>query len=294
MNKTIIVVPCYNEARRLDVSAFEAWGTSSAFDLLFVDDGSSDETAAVLDALCRRMPGSACWLSLPRNQGKAEAVRLGMQRALDMGASVTGYLDADLATSLNEMARILKMLEELDKQVALASRIRMLGVDIKRLTMRHYLGRVFANVAAWALQMPVYDTQCGAKAFVRSRALEAALAEPFLSRWAFDVELLGRLAVGEPDVRGVAEDEFVEVPLRRWHDIPGYHWRFHDLAKMGLDLLRIQRDLVRRRRLCAACQLALLKTPQSQRNNDSLAMSKKYQAPEVEGQPQPIILANQR
>ncbi len=247
--KTIIVMPCFNEARRLDLPALEAWSAAPAFELLFVDDGSKDDTATVLDALCRRMHGTGSLFRLPQNQGKAEAVRQGMLHALQTGASITGYLDADLATSLSEMARILDVLDNTGKEVALGSRIRMLGADIQRFTRRHYLGRVFATLASLTLRMPVYDTQCGAKAFRRSKALEAALAEPFLSRWAFDVELLGRLQLGTPETPGLALIAFVEVPLRRWHDIPGYDWRLPDFVRMGVDLFRIRRDLGRRRRL---------------------------------------------
>ena len=126
--------------------------------------------------------------------------------------------------------------------------MRMLGMDIKRLTLRHYLGRIFANFAAWTLKIPIYDTQCGAKAFRRCAALELALRDPFLSRWAFDVELLGRLLLGGDNVSGLREEDFVEVPLRRWHDIPGFHWRFHDLLRMGFDLLSIRRNLSLRHR----------------------------------------------
>ena len=52
-------------------------------------------------------------------------------------------------------------------------------------------------MASLILHARVYDTQCGAKLFRRSAALEAALADPFLSRWSFDVELLGRMLIGD-------------------------------------------------------------------------------------------------
>ena len=69
----------------------------------------------------------------------------------------------------------------------------MMGTDIRRSAVRHYTGRLFATAGSLVLGVPVYDTQCGAKAFRVTDALRAALAEPFVSRWAFDVEVLGRL-----------------------------------------------------------------------------------------------------
>jgi hypothetical protein len=124
----------------------------------------------------------------------------------------------------------------------------MLGTDIRRFTSRHYMGRVFATMASIALKLPVYDTQCGAKAFRRSKTLESALARPFLSRWAFDVELIGRLLKGTPTDSGIPESAFVEVPLRTWHDIPGCHYGIRDLVRMSFDVLRIGREVRRDQR----------------------------------------------
>ena len=78
-----LVVPCYDEARRLDVAAFvralDAW---PALRLLFVDDGSTDDTRAVLDGLAAARPARASVLALPRNGGKAGAVWAGLRHAL--------------------------------------------------------------------------------------------------------------------------------------------------------------------------------------------------------------------
>jgi hypothetical protein len=131
--------------------------------------------------------------------------------------------------------------------VVLGSRVALLGADIHRTASRHYLGRVFASVASLVLDARVYDTQCGAKLFRRSPALEAALAVPFLSRWAFDVELLGRLLAGAPGVPGVATSEVVEVPLRTWRDVPGSKLAPSAMVGALADLARIRRDLARRR-----------------------------------------------
>src|SRR6185369_2437155 len=87
------------------------------------------------------------------------------------------------------------------------------------------------------LHLGVYDTQCGAKLFRRSPALLAALAQPFRSRWAFDVELLQRLLRGRDGVPAIAASDFLEEPLEVWRDVPGS--KLHPATAMlaGLSLL---------------------------------------------------------
>ena len=247
--KTIIVVPCYNEAKRLTCDAFLQSAVDHHVEWMFVDDGSRDNTAEVLTGLCQRLGKAGSLLRLRPNRGKGEAVRRGMLQALRDGAVITGYFDADLSTPPEELLRLIRVLEEDTKAVALGSRVRLLGMDIARSTGRHLLGRVFATCASFLLRMPVYDTQCGAKAFRRIPALEAALEEPFLSRWAFDVELLGRLAIGTATTPALPMAGFVEVPLKQWHDVAGSRLGLRDYPCIVRDLVRIWRDLNRRRAL---------------------------------------------
>jgi glycosyltransferase involved in cell wall biosynthesis len=244
-----VVVPCYNEADRLEggpLLAFLDARPDAA--LMFVDDGSKDRTRAVLDELAARRPDRVRAMSLPENRGKAEAVRQGLREALAAGVSVVGYLDADLSTPPSELPRLLEALARPGVDVALGARVALLGRDIQRSTIRHLLGRVFATAASFMLHAPVYDTQCGAKLFRASPALDAALAEPFLSRWAFDVELLGRLLAGAPGVAPLPLSAIVEVPLATWRDVGGSKLGPAAMARTLKDLVVIGADLAARRR----------------------------------------------
>ena len=252
---SILVIPCYNEAERLDDQALLSLvgGEIPATRLLLVDDGSRDATGARLAALARRAPGRIEALTLDQNRGKAEAVRQGLHQALARGAGVVGYFDADLSTPVAEIRRLLGLLEGRDEILAvIGARISLLGNHIHRSHTRHYLGRVFATLASLILQARVYDTQCGAKLFRRSPALEAALRDPFLSRWSFDVELLGRLLVGDATVPAIAESQILEVPLREWRDVPGSKLRFTAMAGALKELAEIASDLSRRRKAASA------------------------------------------
>jgi glycosyltransferase involved in cell wall biosynthesis len=245
---TLIVIPCYREAERFSPEDFAALFDIDGLGLILVDDGSKDATPEVLQAFAATQPARAEVLSLPENRGKGEAVRAGMQRAIAMGAEVIGYLDADLATPVFELERLLDEMRAHQVDAVLASRVALLGADIRRSPARHYLGRIFATAASLTLQLRLYDSQCGAKLFRDGPAFRSAVGEPFLSRWAFDVELIGRLVVGAPGVPGLERDSFREVPLRQWTDAGGSKLGPGAMIRSAADLARIAADLRRRRR----------------------------------------------
>jgi dolichyl-phosphate beta-glucosyltransferase len=251
VQEVTLVVPCYNEERRLDKKAFLGLAHDSEIGIVFVDDGSRDGTRTTLSALCEQDVNLSL-VALERNVGKAEAVRQGLLHALDGGARIVGYIDADLATPPREIKRLVGVLRDTPGlDVVLAARVARLGANIQRNSARHYLGRVFASAASLVLSLRVYDTQCGAKVMRSSPALHDALREPFLSRWAFDVELLGRLLAGSADAAPVSKDAFLEVPLEEWRDVAGTRLRLGSMVRATVHLLGIRRALADRRRAAA-------------------------------------------
>ncbi len=232
-----IVVPCYNEANRLRRDGFVELLKAPIGKVLFVNDGSKDSTESELRALASTRPSSFSVLSLAVNGGKGEAVRAGLLEAIAQGASIVGYYDADLATPPDEMVRIVESLQNNHGQMAMGSRVALLGRAIDRKATRHYMGRVFATLASVALKLRVYDTQCGAKALLVTDALRHALSKPFRSRWAFDVELIGRLRNA-----GVPDTAFREVPLRTWRDEAGSTLRLPAMVKSVAELGLIALD----------------------------------------------------
>ncbi len=244
MPKTVIVIPCYQEEARLDPEAFDLL-CGHDISVLLVDDGSCDGTLALLRRIEARAPDKISVLSLSPNRGKAEAVRLGMVEALARGASQVGFADADLATPASELVRLVRALEDSPALTAvMGSRIARAGAHIDRKHSRHYLGRVFSTLASLVLAHPFYDTQCGAKVFRAGAAICEAVASPFSSRWAFDVELIGRLLTGPDPVPFAA---FLELPLVDWHDVGGSKLNAIDKLRSTYELGKIARALAVRR-----------------------------------------------
>lgn len=240
-----VVIPCYNEERRVDRQALLELAAEPGVHLFLVNDGSTDDTQRVLEALQGAAPERITVIALASNRGKAEAVRTGMRAAIAAGADVVGYLDADMSTPQSEATRLIELLCASDSDVLIGARVALMGREIERKIARHYLGRLFATAASLVLRLRVYDTQCGAKFFRRTEALTAALAEPFQSRWVFDVELLARLTSGP---HAIDPERIREEPLRVWRDVGGSKLRPAHMAGAAVDLGRIAWGRVRRRR----------------------------------------------
>lgn len=224
VERCTIVVPCYNEAARLPTGEFLEFAERNAScRFLFVNDGSTDRTREVLESLTRLAPGRFALHSLPRNRGKAEAVRQGVLEAARQRPEHIGYWDADLATPLESIPDFCDVLDRNQHvQMVLGSRVRLLGRVIRRRPLRHVLGRGFATAASIVLGMAVYDTQCGAKLFRATPDMAALFAQPFQSRWIFDVELLARLVVARRAAgSSPAETALYELPLSQWQDVSG-------------------------------------------------------------------------
>lgn len=243
MTPLTIVVPCHNEARRLRIDAlheFARWHAAVRF--VLVDDGSTDDTRALLRDCVRRAPDRFDLIALDSNAGQGEAVRRGMQHAFRRGAVYAGFWDADLATPLREIPRFVAALDEHPRvEMVFGSRVKLLGARIERRPHRHYLGRLFAETASWVLQLPLHDTQCGAKVFRCSSTVRALFGAPFISRWVFDVELVARLIETESRAGRRSVDELIfELPLEQWSDVPGSKVGLGAFCKAPFELLRIR------------------------------------------------------
>ena len=232
-----VVVPCYNEAARLNVGAYlDFLSASRAVDLVFVDDGSTDATLEVLSQIHAAYPGRVEVLSLERNCGKAEAVRRGLQYAAQGKVGFVGYWDADLATPLEAIEDFLSVGRRFaEVEVIFGARRMMLGHRVTRSLTRRTVSRLCAALARGAVRLPVGDTQCGAKLLRNTPALIEALREPFHAGWLFDVELFTRIARTLRRPR----TGFYELPLAEWTEVAGSKIDGRAILRSGLTMLRL-------------------------------------------------------
>jgi dolichyl-phosphate beta-glucosyltransferase len=228
--KILLIVPCYNESTRLNFTSFEN-DLDENVDILFADDGSRDNTVEVINRFRDKITRHHVFFA-KKNGGKADVIRLAYLHARDSGFLENyqwiGFWDADLATPLSEVANFMlyRALYSPTKKAVFGSRIYRYGTVIKRSLLRHYLSRVFVTFTDLLLGIRAYDSQCGAKLFEISIA-EAAFAQPFLSRWIFDLEIILR----------IGSETIVEVPVQNWQDMPG------SKIKVARESMRVLRDL---------------------------------------------------
>jgi dolichyl-phosphate beta-glucosyltransferase len=224
-----VVVPAYMEAERIGacLEGLSTWlrGQAGGYEVIVVDDGSSDATAAVVQSH-ETDDRHVQLVSYARNRGKGYAVRTGLAAA--RGRYVF-FTDADLSTPPDEIAPAIELLASHDVVVGTRARPSSRLVERQR-WYREGMGRAF-NLLLRVLGLArIPDTQCGFKGF-RAEVLPALLAELRTDGFAFDVELL---AVTDRSGLRIAE-----LPVR-WRNHPDSHVRIiRDSSRMLVDVIAV-------------------------------------------------------
>jgi dolichyl-phosphate beta-glucosyltransferase len=232
-----IVIPAYNEERRLPstLDAVLAWLDHEAradVEVIVVDDGSRDNTAAIAEA--RACQDSRLRvLRNPVNHGKGYAVRHGMLAA--RGDWIL-FSDADLSAPIGELPKLILAAEKNGADIAIGSR----GIDRSLIGVHQSLGRelsgiFFNRVMRLMTGLPFLDTQCGFKLYRRAAA-QRVFPLQRLDGFSFDVEdLFIAKAIGL---------KTVEVPVK-WNNVEGTKVSLAQGVQSFLDLLRIRLNWMR-------------------------------------------------
>jgi dolichyl-phosphate beta-glucosyltransferase len=237
----LIVVPCYYEGERLEVSAYLSFlEKNPSIYFCFVNDGSLDNTLSVLLQMQEQFPDRIHIVNLQANGGKGEAVRKGILAGLEWNLNVEAiaFFDADLATPLTEVFLLKNEMDKGNYEMAFGSRLMRVGSLIERNPLRHYFGRVFATAASMVIPLPIYDTQCGAK-LIKPSLAKKICQEPFISRWLFDLEIFARI-INKYGIKE-ASQKMIEVPLTQWIEKGDSRLKFSHLLKVPYELWRIRK-----------------------------------------------------
>jgi dolichyl-phosphate beta-glucosyltransferase len=227
-----VIIPAFNEARQLAgaisrTSAYLHDRLGEDFELIVVDDGSTDDTMAVVRRMARDLPFLRL-LRQPVNRGKGAAVKRGM---LEASGKVRLFTDADGSTSIEEVEKVLQAMGQGSDVVIASRQHKDSDIRVYQRWLRRNMGKTF-NLLVRVLLFPgLRDTQCGFKAFT-DHAARTVFSRQTLEGFAFDAEILY--------LANRAGLRVVEIPVA-WVNVK--ESRVHilgDSARMLRDLLLIR------------------------------------------------------
>ena len=225
-----IIIPAYNEQLRLPTTleriAAYAKGCQGGVEVLVVDDGSTDRTAAVAEAF----RGKLATLRVVKNgvnRGKGFSVRRGVAQA---HGRIVLFTDADLSAPIEEADKLIDALEHFDLAIGSRAVNRSL-ITVHQSPLREFAGILFNKIVRVILRLPFVDTQCGFKAFLRERC-RIIFEQQRIERFGFDPELL--YLARHHGLRAV------EIPVRWGHSPATKVSMFRDSAQMFLDVFQIR------------------------------------------------------
>ena len=225
-----VVIPSYNEELRLpgtlDRIATYLQTYSGAAEVLVVDDGSKDRTAAVAESYRGKIP-SLRVVSNKVNRGKGYSVRHGMQEAR---GRIALFTDADLSAPIEEAGKLIAALENNDVAIGSRAMDRSL-ITVHESRFREFAGIIFNKIVRIILWLPFVDTQCGFKAFRRENC-GVIFEQQRIERFGFDPELL--YLARHHGLRTV------EIPVRWGHSAATKVSMFRDSIQMFMDVFTVR------------------------------------------------------
>lgn len=233
-----VVIPCYNEEKRLLSKEFIDFTHSNlGYHLCFVNDGSTDNTLEVLKKLSEGREDNISVYNCAKNGGKGEAVRQGvLHLAKDPQLDYIGYLDADLSTDLQDFDDLVKTIESSTFKIVSGSRMSRMGANITKESIREIISKTINLIIRNILGMSFNDTQCGAKIMDREIVNEV-FREKFITKWLFDVEIFMKMRKHYGKEKAISY--ICEQPLKRWIHADGSKLSMKDSIKIVGQLAQI-------------------------------------------------------
>ena len=234
--KFVLLIPYFNESHRIDASALLDFFTDTKCEVIFIDDGSSDSSAFLVDGICSELLNrkiNATNYRLPTNLGKATALIAGMFFAHKLGYTHVINLDIDLPLSTKDVQTGIAVARK-NPNLGLVSgaRVRLAGSGVNRTIKRQWIGRIIATYIYFLGKIEMYDTQSPLKIynleicnFMKSRKI--------VTRWFGDVEIIlnNQLHFQKCGIEEFAMSHWEDIG-EGYFTIRNYHEVFFDLCKL--------------------------------------------------------------
>lgn len=231
MQKIAIIIPCYNEAKRLKEEYVNYLVNATFVDIYFANDGSLDNTSTLINSFQERYKNRCFAINYSENQGKAQTINKTVNKIVEFEKyDYIGYFDADFSTPSSEIIRLLDELNNSQSDFIFGSRVKLLNAKIERKWYRHAIGRIIVTVLNLRLKLGIYDTQCGAK-IVKTSLAKVAFSKPFYTSWLFDVEVFMRLK--NADLLKNAK----EFPLLEWKHAEGSKLNWKSIIRVLKEII---------------------------------------------------------
>lgn len=228
-----VIVPVFNEERRIEnIRHIDSFLKKQRYkwELIVVDDGSSDQTKKILRTLKKKLGFKI--LTHKSNQGKGFAIKTGM---LNASGRFRLFCDVDLSTPISEIRSFIPHLKKY--HIVIGSRkLRSSRLLTRQPLVREYLGKIFTLLSKIILQVDISDFTCGFKCFSDKSALDI-FSRQSISRWGFDSEIL---FIGKRKKYNIKE-----IPIS-WSNDPRTKVRFpDDIIHSLTELIQIRLNQLR-------------------------------------------------
>lgn len=227
-----IIVSCFNETQRLPHYIDEAYQflekNIKSFELILVNDGSTDQTAELIKKYEQQYPKIKI-ISYSPNQGKGYGIKKGVELAQ---GEVTAYMDADFAIDLNHIPQFLTKITNNEADIVIGARnLKDSKLYGEKSPLRRFLGNTLSFINNFMLNLKgIFDTQCGFK-FFKADIAKDLFSKLTTYRWLFDMEILSTACQKNYSI--------ITIPVK-WKEVPGSKVNLlKDIVPVSIDLLKI-------------------------------------------------------
>jgi len=230
----VMIIPAFNEEHRFNLRMILEEIASYDLDVIFIDDGSSDNTFILLSSLISKLKirnsnKNFELLRLTENVGKANALRQGLLHACSQKYDFAILQDMDFPYSSENAISLMNFASQSNYLLISGARVNLLGWNIKRKVTRHWIGRIIATYISTMVGVKMYDPQTPCKIY-NLKLLKDSYLTVFRTSWFSDVELIKRLP-------SELKNSIYEFPMKDWRDVPAGHMKLVSFPKILKELL---------------------------------------------------------